>query len=227
MDHVKFVPPSKGSHIPRATIQRMAVYVHVLETLMAEEGCEVISSERLAGACTVNPSQVRKDLAYFGEFGVRGLGYYVQDLIVSIKRALGVDRVWKTVLLGAGNLGRAILTHKQFRLRGFHIVAAFDVDPTKIGTKAAGLEVLDTAILGETTRVEGAEFGIITTPADKAQKAANMLVDAGIRGILNFAPARISVPPDVVVEYVDIFLHLYALAFNLSSRQPGGGTFRR
>ncbi|WP_431830569.1 redox-sensing transcriptional repressor Rex [Desulfobaculum bizertense] len=205
----------KSQHIPRATIQRMAVYIQVLENLQ-RDGKNVISSELLARTCDVNPSQIRKDLAYFGEFGVRGVGYYVQDLITSIKQALGVDRVWKCALVGVGNLGRALLNHREFRLRGFHIVGAFDCDPFKIGEVVSGLEVVCSRRLKERTADLGIELGVITTPPERAQRACNYLVDAGIKGILNFAPARIEVPEGVTVEYVDFFHHFYAVAFNVT-----------
>ena len=209
------MPQQKSEHIPRATIQRLAVYVQVLENLQ-REGTEVISSEPLAKACNVNASQIRKDLAYFGEFGVRGVGYYVKNLIASITSALGVDREWKTVLVGVGNLGKALMNHKEFRLRGFNIVGAFDCDPFKIGEELSGLEVVCTKRLKEKIGENGAEIGIITTPPERAQRAANHLVEAGITGILNFAPARITVPEHVHVEYVDFFHHLYALSFNIT-----------
>lgn len=205
----------KSSHIPRATIQRLAVYIQVLENL-DQEGVEVISSDPLAKACDVNASQVRKDLAYFGEFGVRGVGYYVKTLIASISSALGIDREWKTALVGVGNMGRAILNHSEFRARGFNIVGAFDCDPFKIGEKVYGLEVTCTKRLKEKVDECGIEMGIITTPPERAQRAANHLVEAGVRGILNFAPSRIKVPENVYVEYVDFFHHLYALAFNIT-----------
>lgn len=205
----------KSSHIPRATIQRLAVYIQVLENL-AQEGMEVISSDPLAKACAVNASQVRKDLAYFGEFGVRGVGYYVKTLIASISSALGIDREWKTALVGVGNMGRAILNHSEFRARGFNIVGAFDCDPFKIGEKVYGLEVMCTKRLKEKTDELGIEMGIITTPPERAQRAATHLVEAGVKGILNFAPSRIKVPEHVFVEYVDFFHHLYALAFNIT-----------
>jgi redox-sensing transcriptional repressor len=205
----------KSEHIPRATIQRMAVYIQVLESL-SRDGTTVISSEHLAKACSVNPSQIRKDLAYFGEFGVRGVGYYVQDLIFSIKQSLGIDRIWKTALVGVGNLGRALLNHSESKKRGFHIVGAFDCDPFKIGEIVSGLEVICSRRLKEKVGDLDIEVGVITTPPERAQRAANYLSEAGIRGIVNFAPARITVPDEVSVEYVDFFHHLYAVAFNIT-----------
>lgn len=203
----------KSKHIPRATIQRLAIYVQALENL-ARDGVEVISSNPLAEACGVNGSQVRKDLAYFGEFGVRGVGYNVQGLIHAIIKALGVDREWKMALVGAGNLGRALMNHGEFRMRGFNIVGIFDCDPFKIGETVHGLEVECTDELEVVAAQKGIEIAIITTPPERAQRAADHIVAAGIQSILNFAPARVRVPDSVHVEYVDFFHHLYALAFD-------------
>ena len=175
---------TKSEHIPRATIQRLAVYVQVLENLL-REGVEVISSEPLAKACNVNASQIRKDLAYFGEFGVRGVGYYVKSLIASITSALGVNREWRTVLVGVGNLGRALLNHKEFKLRGFHIVGAFDCDPFKIGERNSrvtlaylssnGYNVRRTEVGGNINRTLHVEVSTGTvsmkTPVENAQFA--------------------------------------------------------
>lgn len=207
----------KSDHIPRATIERLAVYLQVLENKL-REGVEVISSGPLAEACDVNASQIRKDLTYFGEFGVRGVGYNVQALIDSIRTSLGIDREWKCVLIGVGNLGRAVLAHREFAMRGFRIVGAFDCDPFKIGEKYAGLEVFCTRRLKERMPELGAEIGILTTPPERAQRAANFLVEAGIKGILNYAQARIFVPEGIYVEYLGFSHHLYSLAFNISSR---------
>ena len=205
----------KSEHIPKATIGRLAVYIQVLENLL-RDGNDVISSEKLARACSVNSSQIRKDLAYFGEFGVRGVGYYVQELITSIKQSLGIDRIWKCALIGVGNMGTALLRHHDFERRGFHICAAFDCDPDKIGLEFEGMEIVCPTHLKEQAPELNLEIGIIATPPDRAQRAANHLVDANIRGIINFAPSRINVPPHIPVEYVDFFDHLYAIAFQIT-----------
>lgn len=205
--------PLKTSHIPRATIQRLAAYVQALETF-ARDGIAVTSSNPLAEACGVNSSQVRKDLAYFGEFGVRGVGYNVKSLILAITQALGVDREWRIALVGVGNLGRAILNHHEFRARGFNIVAIFDCDPFKIGEIMHGMEVRCADELKHAARDMDLEMGIITTPPERAQRAAENLFAAGIYSILSFAPARIRAPAQARVEYVDFFHHLYALAFD-------------
>ncbi|GAB6059588.1 redox-sensing transcriptional repressor Rex [Desulfonatronum parangueonense] len=211
----------KSKHIPRATIQRLAVYLQVLEAFHGED-VEVISSEALARACEVNPSQIRKDLAYFGEFGVRGVGYYVPNLIDSIKVSLGTDRIWRVALIGVGNLGRSLLRYQGFPKRGFKIVAAFDCDPFKIGEEIAGLEVMCPRRMKENVKDLHIEIGIITTPTDRAQRAANYLVESEIPSILNFSAARIHVPDHVHVEYVDFFHHLYALTFKLNAGEFQG-----
>ena len=209
------MPSFKSQHIPKATIKRLALYVQVLETFK-RDGTSVVSSEALARGCSVNPSQVRKDLAYFGEFGVRGVGYHVQDLIAAIKHALGVDRVWKCALVGVGNLGKALLRYQDFAYRGFTIVGAFDCDPFKVGEEISGLEVLSTRRLKDVVAENGIEIGLITTPANRAQRAANFLIAAGIKGIINYSPAMLTVPPDVTLEYVDFFHHFYAVAFSMT-----------
>lgn len=207
--------PLKSERIPLATIRRLALYVQVLEDI-ERNNTEVISSKPLAEACGVNASQLRKDLAYFGEFGVRGVGYDVTSLIKAIKVSLGVNREWKVALIGIGNLGRALLNYEEFKHRGFHIIGAYDCDPFKIGEHVYGLEVTCTTKLKEDVRKQKIELGIITTPPERAQKAADSLVDAGIRGILNFVSARIQVPEHIIVEYVNFFHYLYSLAFKTS-----------
>jgi redox-sensing transcriptional repressor len=202
----------KKRHIPRATIQRLAIYVQVLENF-ARDNVEVISSNPLALACGVNASQVRKDLAYFGEFGIRGVGYPVLSLIKAITSSLGVDREWRMALIGVGNLGKALLNHGDFRARGFNITAIFDCDPFKIGEIVHGLEVRCASDLPRIVSETGIEIGIITTPPERAQRAVENLINAGLAAILNFAPARLQVPEGVNVEYVDFFDHLYTLAF--------------
>ncbi len=209
---------TKSEHIPRATITRLSIYLQVLENLQ-RDGVEVISSGPLAEACNVNASQIRKDLTYFGEFGVRGVGYTVKELIRCITHSLGIDHEWNCVLIGVGNLGKALLSHREFAKRGFTIVGAFDCDPFKIGEEVSGLEVVCTRRLRERIIDRNVRIGIITTPPERAQRAANHLVEAGIKGIVNYAPARISVPDDVIVEYVDFSHHLYSLAFHISTRQ--------
>ena len=206
----------KSARIPKATIGRLSTYIQELES-MAREGIKVVSSDPLARACNVNASQVRKDLAYFGEFGVRGVGYTIANLLHSISLALGIHRQWRVALVGIGNLGRALLNHPEFKQRNFHVVAAFDCDPFKIGEVIQGIEIICTKRLHEKVRELGIEIGIITTPPERAQRAAQHLTDAGVCAILNYSPVRLRVPEGVCVEYVDFFQYLYALSLNLSS----------
>lgn len=208
----------KNERIPRATIMRLVTYLEVLEN-MQKDGVQVIASEPLAKACEVNASQVRKDLAYFGEFGVRGVGYYVSFLHDAIKSCLHVNRTWKACIVGVGNMGRALIHHQDFRNHGFHIVAAFDCDPFKIGENVYGLEIFCTKTLAEKMLEEDIEIGIIATPPERAQRVANQLVEVGIKGILNFSMARITTPHDVFVEYIDFFHQISALTFNISTRK--------
>jgi redox-sensing transcriptional repressor len=211
----------KSEHIPKATIARLATYIQVLSEFK-REGTDVVSSERLAEACSVNSSQIRKDLAYFGEFGVRGVGYYVEELINSIKRSLGIDRTWNCALVGVGNLGRALLRHREFVRKGFIIRGAFDCDPYKIGEVVEGMEIVCSRQLPAKVKTLSLEIGIITTPPERAQRAANYLIGAGIKGIINFAPARIAVPKHIHLEYVDFFHYFYAAAFNIRFNEERG-----
>ncbi len=207
----------KNTHIPRATIQRLTTYLQVLDA-MKKNNIDVTSSEPLAQACDVNASQVRKDLAYFGEFGVRGVGYYVDYLLNAIRDCLHANREWRAALIGVGNLGRALLNHQEFRRKGINIVGAFDCDPFKIGEVVYGLEIFCSKRLQEKVPDLNIELGIITTPPERVQRAANQLIEAGVKGILNFTSARIVVPNNVFVEYVDFFHQIYALTFNISTK---------
>ncbi len=206
----------KTEKIPIATIRRLALYVQVLEE-MERNKIRVTSSGPLAEACGVNPSQVRKDLAYFGEFGVRGVGYHVTNLINAIKVSLGVNRKWTVVIVGIGNLGKSLLHYEEFKLRGFNIVGAYDSDPFKIGEKIYGFEVMCTSKLREAAKKEKIEIGILATPPERAQHAAERLVEAGVLGILNFVSTRVNVPGHVTIESVNFFHYLYSIAFKVSA----------
>jgi redox-sensing transcriptional repressor len=206
----------KFAKIPPATIGRLSIYSRHLQELI-RQGTEVISSEKLATLCSVNPAQIRKDLAYFGEFGVRGVGYYVKDLLFEIRKILGLNKEWNLGIVGMGNLGTALIGHENFLKQGYRFVAAFDNDPTKAGRMLPnGLKVYDIKEIGRVKEECGLEIGVITTPASRAQEVANRLVEAGIRGILNFAPVRIHVPAACEVEYVDFTVRLDNLTYRLS-----------
>ena len=204
--------------VSEAVIRRMPKYYRQL-TVLRDQGMERISSGRLAQMMRLNASQVRQDFNCFGGFGQQGYGYPVDSLIESIGSILHIDQKKSAVIIGVGNLGRALLHHAEFKARGFHIVGAFDCDPFKIGEQVYGLEVTCTSDLKSAVDAKGIEIGIITTPPERAQRAADHLIDAGISGILNFAGARIHAPERVVVEYVDFFHYLYALAFSITGSE--------
>jgi redox-sensing transcriptional repressor len=189
---------------------------------MEEKGEKVVSSAQLAKKCIVNAAQVRKDLAYFGEFGIRGVGYYVKDLLNNIKRILGSNKEWRMVLIGIGNLGASLLSYKDFLKQNYKIVAAFDIDPPKvIGRVSEKLgkpaEVFHINRIREVVQERKIDIGLITTPPSEAQGVANLLVEAGVRGILNFAPVQITVPEGFVVKDVFFTTILDNLAYLLST----------
>ncbi|WP_456371300.1 redox-sensing transcriptional repressor Rex [Thermodesulfatator atlanticus] len=200
--------------IPGITVYRLALYARTLEKLLAE-GRDLISSEELARECGVNSAQLRKDLSYFGQFGVRGVGYSVPALLKHIRRILGTDREWFLVLMGAGHLGLALLNYELLPKRGFKFVAAFDVDEQKIGQVINDVYVYHVDQLSWVLREHPADIGVIATPAPSAQEAADLLIENGIKGILNFAPVRIKHPPEVIVEHSDLTVLFDKLAFYL------------
>lgn len=206
----------KFAKIPMATINRLSIYMRTLQELLEGE-VDVISSERLAKQCGVNPAQIRKDLAYFGEFGVRGVGYRVSDLVNQIKEILGLSRPWNLAMVGLGNLGSALIRHGNFIKHGYIFTAAFDADPQKVGKRLPnGLIINHVDELEEVVKEREVHIGIIATPASSAQSVGNQLVLAGINGILNFAPVQIQVPDCCHVENVDFTIKLDAIAYHLS-----------
>lgn len=208
---------TKDSKIPDATIGRIALYSRPLEKYL-EQGTELISSERLAALCNVNPAQVRKDLSYFGEFGVRGIGYNVRDLLTEIRKILVSDREWKLAIAGVGNMGRALVENVNLLKRGYRFVAAFDSDPKRIGKKLpSGLTVQALTAIGPSKEELGFEIGVITTGPSYAQAAADMLIRAGVRAILNFSAFQVRQPEGCLVENVDFSIKLDDLAYHLSS----------
>jgi redox-sensing transcriptional repressor len=218
---VKGVTKLKYQKIPEATIRRLSRYSRCLED-MDERGEEVVSSAQLANKCIVNAAQVRKDLAYFGEFGIRGVGYYVNDLLNNIKKILGSNKEWRMALIGVGNLGSALLAYKDFLKQNYKIVAAFDIDPPKVIGRVSEklgkpVEVLHINRIKEVVKERKVEIGLITTPPSEAQSVVNLLVEADVRGILNFAPAQITVPEGFVAKDVFFTTILDNLAYLLSN----------
>jgi redox-sensing transcriptional repressor len=212
---------NKAIKIPKATITRLSLYSRQLE-LLEFDGYRMVSSEKLAWLCQVNPAQVRKDLGYFGEFGVRGVGYDVRDLKIEIKKILSVNRDWNMGIAGLGNLGFALLNLQNFAARGFYFVAAFDSDPEKIGMEIqSGLVVRDIQSLKETVDELNIEIGVITTPPSVAQYVAELFLDANVNAILNFSPTQIQVPDCCLVENIDFTIKLDILTYKLKHELTG------
>jgi redox-sensing transcriptional repressor len=198
--------------IPEATVGRLPIYFRALVD-MAESGVTTISSGDLAGAAGVNSAKVRKDLSYLGSYGTRGVGYDVAYLIHQVRRELGLTQHWPVLIAGAGNLGHALSNYKGFSERGFRIAALVDNADERIGEQVDGIVVEHIDSLAEIVRREDVAIGVICTPAAAAQEVADRLVAAGIRSILNFAPAVISVPDHVSVRKVDLSIELQILAY--------------
>lgn len=208
----------KTLKIPEATIIRLSVYSRHL-TEVDRKGIITISSGEIAEGVGVSPAQVRKDLAYFGEFGTRGVGYNVKDLRRHILKILGLSQDWSVTLVGIGNLGLALSTYKGFRDRGFIITSIFDNDPKKIGTTINGVEVMSTDQLVEISSSNKTQIGIIAAPSTVAQEVADKLVNSGVKAILNFAPVVLNVPPEVELRNVDLAVNLEVLTFNVGAQR--------
>jgi len=198
---------------PEVVIERLSRYLRVLRKFMDDN---IVSSRGLAELVGVSDAQVRKDLTYFGEFGVPGQGYHVGKLKKEISRILALDRIWKLVLVGAGKLGTALLAYPGFKRKEFQIVAVFDNDLQKIDKKIEGIKIQSPEKISEVLSQNKIKIGIITTPADAAQDVVNKLVEGGAEGVLNFAPVRIIVPDTVRLKNVDLSIELEALSFFLS-----------
>jgi len=204
------------ANISELTISRLSIYLRCVEQLL-DAGVETVSSQQLAKRFNLNSAQIRKDLAYFGEFGVRGVGYNVSQLRQYVVEILGLDRERRLVIAGAGNLGSALCHYSGFSGGNFLVVGVLDSDPSRIGDATpAGLLVEDAARLPEIVVQRQVEIGIITTPAGAAQAVCDRMVDAGLRAILNFAPIRLRAPESVLVKSVDLKVHLEELSFFLA-----------
>jgi redox-sensing transcriptional repressor len=213
----------KFSKIPTATITRLSRYSRALEELEAQD-VKVISSEKLAQYCEVNSAQIRKDLAYFGEFGVRGVGYVVKELLFEIKKILGLNKVWNLGIIGMGNLGCALVGHTNFAKQGYHFVAAFDIDPLKVGKDCPhGFQISPMQDLKRVALERNIEIAVITTPPNRAQEVVNQVVEIPIHGILNFAPVQLHVPEGFVVHHIDFTVKLDKLAYRLVTLSLSSG----
>jgi redox-sensing transcriptional repressor len=196
------------------TVRRLSVYTRCLAQL-EEDGIRTVSSQALAERFNRNSAQVRKDLAYFGEFGVRGIGYRVAALKDQLQKILNLDRDWPVALVGFGNLGSALFHYRGFAKQGFRISAIFDDDPVKIGRVVEGVPIQATRDLAREAKAQHLQIAVVAVPADAAQAVVDTLVAAGVKAILNFAPSRIKVARDVRLKHVDLSIELETLSFYL------------
>ena len=206
--------------IPEATVARLPVYLRSLYELAADRVANV-SSERLAELAGVNAAKVRKDLSYLGSYGTRGVGYDVEYLLYQMNRELGLTRAFPVVIIGAGNLGRALANYGGFDERGYPVVGLFDIDPAKVGSEISGMVVRHLDDLPEVIASSGNAIGVVATPGSGAQDAADRLVAAGVSSILNFAPVVLSVPRGVSIRKVDLAVELQILSFYQQRRANG------
>jgi redox-sensing transcriptional repressor len=190
----------------------LSLYLRVLEEIVPDaEG--TISSRALADRAGTTAAQVRKDLSFFGSFGKRGLGYAVEPLTRELRGILGLSRTWRVALVGAGRIGSALFAYPHFKDRGFEFVAVFDADPEKIGDRWGTLVIQSPEALVDALRAERVEIAIVAVPAESAQEVASRVVEAGVRGILNFTPAPLHVPDGVHVNDVNMSVELEAMTF--------------
>lgn len=204
--------------IPEATVMRLSVYSRYLHQLM-DENVDTISSGEIALGVGVSSAQVRKDLAYFGEFGTRGVGYKVEELYGHLMKILGLDRRWNIIIIGAGKLGSALALYHGFVDRGFTIKAIVDVDKKKIGSKLGTVKVESLEVLKERVREHQISIGVVAVPSAAAQDVTDDLVSAGVKAILNFSPRVLKVPSDIILRNVDLSVNLEVLSFNLAYNQ--------
>lgn len=209
----------RAEHIPAPAVKRLSLYLRQLEAFRAVDR-KTVSSRELGASLGLSDAQVRKDFAYFGQFGHPGIGYRVPELIQRVRQILGTDKTSNVLIVGAGNLGRALLAYRGFARRGFEVKAVFDADPDKIGQCVpgdGGLIIQPVSKMPETVRKESIRTGILAVPADAAQTVADAMTAAGIRGILNFAPTMLRVGPEVSVSSVDLAVHLEQLSFQVGA----------
>ncbi len=196
-------------NVPRSAIPRLSVYYRVLLSYRHED---IISSNTLSELTGFTAAQIRRDLAYFGQFGTRGRGYLVSGLKKRILEILGIDKLWNVALVGAGNLGTALLSYKGFKEQGFIIVAAFDNNPKKVGRRFGNIFIQDIGGMRQTIRAKRIEMAIVAVPAGSADRLINLLIGAGVKAILNFAPIRPKVPASVELINIDLSIELEKLA---------------
>lgn len=209
---------AKGKNVPKAVVERLPLYLRLLNFMLAG-GKKIVSSMEMAGKLDFNAAQIRKDLSHFGEFGKQGTGYETEYLRDHLRRILKVEREWPIMVVGCGDLGQAIINYGGFQGRGFCISAALDNDPAKIGQPIGqGICELEIEHISEAPRIveeQGLKIAILAVPPAVAQEVADMLIALGIKCILNYAPITISVPESVQVQYIDPVIHLQSMTYYL------------
>ena len=203
---------SSSKMVPDIVIGRLPLYLRAL-TYLAEEGREVTSSQELGDRLGISSAQIRKDLSHFGEFGKQGTGYEIQFLRQQLQRILHLQQEWEVALIGAGDLGTALARYQGFANKGFRIVAVFDRDPKKIGKNLGEFEIYDAEAIPMIIKDKGLEVAIIAVPAAVAQAVADVLIESGVRAILNYAPITLSVPPNVQIQNIDPVIHLQHMVY--------------
>ena len=202
--------------ISDSAVRRLSVYLRFLEEFESR-GLTTVSSEELAQRGGTTSAQVRKDLSFFGSFGKRGLGYSVPELLSRLREIMGLGREWRVYIIGAGKIGAALAQYRGFRQRGFSVIGVYDNDPGVVGRTRDGLLVRDIADLERDAARERPDIAVLTVPAEQAQKVVDRIAAAGIRAILNFAPAQLQVPSDVTIKNVNMAMELEGLSFSLTN----------
>jgi len=200
--------------VPDIVIGRLPIYLRALNHLL-EEGKTVTASKDLAERLGISSAQIRKDLSHFGEFGKQGMGYDIAHLRDQIRRILKVDRIWNVAVVGAGDLGHAILQYGGFEGRGFRVTCVFDNNPEKIGSRLGRFEICDVAEMSQQLEERETKVAIVAVPAGAAQTVVNQLVESGVKAILNYAPITVTVPADVRVQYIDPVAHMQRMTYYL------------
>lgn len=204
--------------IPDVVVLRLPLYVRAL-TQLRDSGIEVVSSHALGDRLQITPAQIRKDLSYFGRFGKQGRGYNVGYLLQELRNIMGLDQDWRAALVGVGRLGRAIISYPGFSREGFKVVAIFDASPSLMGTQLDGVTIRSMEDLGPVIRDLGVHIGIVAVPEEHAQGVVDLLIESGVKGILNYAPISPQVPEGVWVRNIDPVLSLQTLTFHLRATE--------
>lgn len=211
--------PVPDPNVPKAVVSRLSLYLRELQQVL-RIGKKTISSSKLGRRLGITDAQVRKDFAYFGQFGYPGIGYRCEELVLEIRHILGTDRTWPVALIGCGNLGQALLGYRGFGKQGFQVKLAFDIDPAIVGQTFEGLTVIHLDQLSRLVQEKDVRLAILAVPAKAANQAVDAIVEAGITGILNFAPVTLNLPKSVSVVGVDLAMELEQLAFAVVKQAP-------